>query len=629
VADHAPPTDGRAAPTTAFVPTYQQMLRPAPAPAHELSAVGQVIGDFELLQVLGEGSFGKVFLARQLSLNRQVALKVTANRGSEARTLASLEHDHIVQVFTETVDPARDLRLLCMQYVPGTTLERIIQALGERDRKEWSGQAILDALDRLNRHPTLFHPAALRDRELLAQADFVQAACWIGARLAEALDYAHTRGVLHRDIKPANILVNAYGRPFLADFNLAFDTHRLAGLGPDLFGGTLAYMAPEHLDAFNPDDPTTRDAVDRRSDIYSLGVVLYELLTGRRPFDQPPDGAGLTTVLRVLAQGRRAGAPSPRAACPDVPAALDRVVRRCLAPDPAQRYQTGADLARALDGCRELRRIERELPPARRLTRLALRRPFLVLIALMLLPHLLGSLVNISYNALRIVGELGPAQQATFNVLVLGYNLVVYPLCLWVVCRLIAPAVWTWRALERGETVDAERLAAIRRQMVRWPVYAVSVSIAGWLPGGVLFPLGIHLCAGPLGADVFGHFLISFTLSGLIALTYTFFAVQYVVLRVLYPRFWLDAPDAAATELRSVGPRLRLFQLLAGSIPLIGAVLLVTVGLDLHSSRTFQVLVLALIFLGMAGFALALLANSFLGQTLAVLTGTDHPHRGR
>jgi hypothetical protein len=312
-----------------------------------------------------------------------------------------------------------------------------------------------------------------------------------------------------------------------------------------------------------------------------------------------------------------------------VPAALDRVVRRCLAPDPAQRYQTGADLARALDGCRELRRIERELPPARRLTRLALRRPFLVLIALMLLPHLLGSLVNISYNALRIVGELGPAQQATFNVLVLGYNLVVYPLCLWVVCRLIAPAVWTWRALERGETVDAERLAAIRRQMVRWPVYAVSVSIAGWLPGGVLFPLGIHLCAGPLGADVFGHFLISFTLSGLIALTYTFFAVQYVVLRVLYPRFWLDAPDAAATELRSVGPRLRLFQLLAGSIPLIGAVLLVTVGLDLHSSRTFQVLVLALIFLGMAGFALALLANSFLGQTLAVLTGTDHPHRGR
>ena len=88
-------------------------------------ASGQRIDDFELLQLLGEGSFGKVFLARQLSLERQVALKVTSNHGCEARTLASLEHDHIVHVFSETVDPTRDLRLLCMQYVPGTTLQRI------------------------------------------------------------------------------------------------------------------------------------------------------------------------------------------------------------------------------------------------------------------------------------------------------------------------------------------------------------------------------------------------------------------------------------------------------------------------------------------------------------------------
>lgn len=82
--------------------------------------------------MLGEGTFGKVYLARQVSLDRQIALKVTANRGSEARTLASLEHDHIVQVFSETVHPERNQRLLCMQYVPGTTLERIIRALGER-----------------------------------------------------------------------------------------------------------------------------------------------------------------------------------------------------------------------------------------------------------------------------------------------------------------------------------------------------------------------------------------------------------------------------------------------------------------------------------------------------------------
>src|SRR5262249_57227620 len=104
-----------------------------------LPEAGQQVGDFHLLRVLGEGSFGRVFLAQQLSLDRQVALKVTLNRGSEARTLANLEHDHIVRVFSESVDRPRQLRLLCMQYVPGTTLERVIDALARRDRRAWDG----------------------------------------------------------------------------------------------------------------------------------------------------------------------------------------------------------------------------------------------------------------------------------------------------------------------------------------------------------------------------------------------------------------------------------------------------------------------------------------------------------
>jgi hypothetical protein len=117
--------------------------------------------DFEVLRVLGEGSFGTVYLARQISLDRQVALKITANRGSEARTLASLEHDHIVQVFSETVDLGRNQRMLCMQYVAGTTLERIISALNERDWHLWSGQTVLDAIDSISQYPAVFHPSAL------------------------------------------------------------------------------------------------------------------------------------------------------------------------------------------------------------------------------------------------------------------------------------------------------------------------------------------------------------------------------------------------------------------------------------------------------------------------------------
>src|SRR5437588_8762727 len=114
--DSATAADGA---TTGVAPPYRALL-----PSSEL-APGARVGDFELLHLLGEGAFAKVFLARQLSLGRLVALKVAADPGSEARTLARLEHDHIVQVFAEDVVPERGMRLLCMQYVPGTTLQRV------------------------------------------------------------------------------------------------------------------------------------------------------------------------------------------------------------------------------------------------------------------------------------------------------------------------------------------------------------------------------------------------------------------------------------------------------------------------------------------------------------------------
>jgi serine/threonine protein kinase len=188
---------------------------------------GGQFGDFEILSLLGEGAFAKVYLARQISLGRQVALKVSANQGTEARTLAILEHDHIVRVFSEVVDPTHNLRLLCMQYVPGTTLQCLIEEFCRRDPRAWSGRALVEIIDRQSRQPAIFDPAALRDREVLHGADFIEAVCWIGARLAEALAHAHGQGVLHRDIKPANILVSRYGRPMLVDFNVALDPERV------------------------------------------------------------------------------------------------------------------------------------------------------------------------------------------------------------------------------------------------------------------------------------------------------------------------------------------------------------------------------------------------------------------
>jgi serine/threonine protein kinase len=614
---------------------------------HRSLAPRQRIEDFEIIEVLGEGTFGQVYLARQLSLDRQVALKVTANCGDEARTLARLEHDHIVTVYSESVAVEQDLRLLCMQYVPGTTLQRIIHALRQRDRATWTGQVILEAIDDLSVHPATFHPAALRDRELLAAADFFEAVCWIGARLAEAVDYAHCQGTLHRDIKPGNVLVNPYGRPLLADFNLAHPTRSIAEA--DSYGGTLAYMAPEHLDAFNPETAASARVMDERSDLYSLGVVLYELLTGSRPFAHALPEGNVCAGLRALAAERRAAAPSPRREWPEIPELLDRVVRRCLDPKPARRYQTGAALAQALEGCSEQRRLEHEQAPPGPLTRAASRHPFLWLGILALLPHVLGSLVNISYNALHIVGSLGTEQQTIFARLVVAYNVVVYPVCLAVLIWLVVPVVSAWRRIRSSQSslpptalapsgtegrseseswIDDNRLLKARRRALSWPAWTVALACAGWLPGGLLFPLRIHVFAGSVSAAVFAHFLVSFTISGLIAMTYSYFGVEFLVLRVVYPRLWLDATGlrrTMAAELAGHGSRLRLFQLLAGVIPLVGAVLLIVAGPEAFGAIGFRLLATALLCAGMAGFGLALFTGNLLARTMALYANTLVP----
>ena len=195
-------------------------------------------------------------------------------------------------------------------------------------------------------------------RLFLHGASAVQAAVWIVARLAEGLDHAHSRGLLHRDLKPANILLAADGTPMLLDFNLAAhnrpespegEIHRAA------IGGTLPYMAPEHLDAFNPHGTTPPEAVGERADIYALGLILFEMLAGEHPFPNPPQGTAVLEAIGLLIDSRRR-APSLRARCPQVPWSLDALVAKCLEFDAARRY------ARARDLAEDLRRFLDNLP---------------------------------------------------------------------------------------------------------------------------------------------------------------------------------------------------------------------------------------------------------------------------
>jgi serine/threonine protein kinase/tetratricopeptide (TPR) repeat protein len=195
-------------------------------------------------------------------------------------------------------------------------------------------------------------------RQFLHGASAIQAAVWIIARLADGLDHAHSRGLLHRDLKPSNILLAADGTPMLLDFNLSVEALPELGLTEirrAFVGGTLPYMSPEHLDAFNPRGSTAPEAVDERSDIYALGLILFEMLASEHPFPEAPPGASLQTAIELLCASRRQ-VPSLKARCPEIPWSLDALVAKCLAFDPAHRY------ARARDLAEDLRRFLEYLP---------------------------------------------------------------------------------------------------------------------------------------------------------------------------------------------------------------------------------------------------------------------------
>ena len=586
--------------------------------------------DFEFLDVLGEGAFGKVFLARQVSLNRLVALKVTANLGHEARTMASLDHDNIVHVFSETVDPRHTWRLLCMQYVPGATLHCIIRELVSRgDRSQWNGQTILSIIDGQlkNKYPVALDPTSLRDRTLLNRCDLHEAVCWLGQRLAEALAHAHNQGVLHRDIKPSNILVNLYGRPMLADFNLSFQAAEEYQMASAMFGGTLAYMSPEHLDALNRDVGTGSEAVDERSDIYSLGVVLVEFLTGERPFDGKLTNVDGAIDLREMAtERRRSESLMPLLERFAVPKMLARILRRCLNPDPQGRYQTASELAEALAACRQLLSIEKDLPRGGMLSRFAVCCPFWFILLLTIVPNVSASVIALLYNTLMVIGELPLDQQRGFARLVIWYNLVILPVMGLMAYRVLA-FVWSfWRKAGDFLMTGSSEIRAVREQVLTFPRWGAIMSCIGWMPYAVVIPVGMQLFAGPITSSLLWHISAAYVVIGLIALVHNFYVIEFAMLQGMYPRLWTDVErvrEAAANELRWVPPWNRLFQRLAVLIPLAAAILFILTSPDQFTIPVFQMfkfLITVLITIGIAGLWLAMTATGVLNQAVSVWT---------
>jgi serine/threonine protein kinase len=276
-----------------------------------METTGLNFGRYQVLSELGHGSMGTVYKARDPKIDRFVAIKTVSVRGQtpaeetqfrkrfaqEAQAAGRLSHPHIVTVFDVGETPDTEIPFIVMEYVSGQSLDDLLHSTAGRLPVESVLQYCLD--------------------------------------IAEALHYAHSEGIVHRDIKPANILITSDSQAKIADFGIAkINSDLMTNPGSSI--GTPAYASPEQLSG---------DKIDGRSDLFSLGVILYSLLTGHRPFQ---GNSALTVSFKVVNQ-------EPISVCaltPQLPEQLDRIVARALAKQPADRYQSGMEMARDLRAVR-------------------------------------------------------------------------------------------------------------------------------------------------------------------------------------------------------------------------------------------------------------------------------------
>ncbi len=266
-------------------------------------AVGESVGPYKIVEYIGQGGMATIFKAHQTSLDRFVALKVIhpalkedqafLNRlNREASIIAKLNHPNIVTVYDYS--HFEGVPFLVLRFIDGKTLKAILQ------QQKLSTQQILK----------IIRP------------------------VADALAYAHSRGVLHRDVKPSNILIDNEGHVYLTDFGLARITHSSESTSSqDMMIGSPHYLSPEQAKS---------EPVDARTDIYSLGILLYEMFTGQVPFSaETPYGT-------ILAQINNPP-PAPRLLNSKIPAAVEQVLLKALAKDPKQRYPSVREMMRALE----------------------------------------------------------------------------------------------------------------------------------------------------------------------------------------------------------------------------------------------------------------------------------------
>lgn len=352
-----------------------------------------VLGDYRIVREIGCGGMGVVYEAEQVSLRRQVALKVLpfasvldARRlqrfKNEAQAAASFKHPHIVSIYSIGCD--RGVHYYAMQYIEGRTLAQVIDGLRREPRANLGGEPP-------GQSPTPVagarRPAVKPVKAAHRTAEHFRWIARLGAQAAEALEHAHQMGVVHRDIKPSNLMVDAAGHLWVTDFGLAItQTDPVVTMTGDIVG-TLRYMSPEQASG-------NRAVLDGRTDVYSLGVALYELATLQPAF---PGDDRHALLRRVIAEDP----PRPRQVDPAVPKDFETILLKAITKETNARYATARELAADLRSFAEGKPIRARTPTnIERLARWARRHRSVVLSTMVVL---VLSVIGLSLSTLLVL----------------------------------------------------------------------------------------------------------------------------------------------------------------------------------------------------------------------------------